>query len=117
MKQSSRLSRISGPKSRPSSAQLFLLSNCNKIHYLDKMNLLTWAKISVLVSLAVFLGFGSYLFYTSAQSEKAVTTKIVLVLNHANSTLTKVDSVVARTGTAVVGIQQSVAYTQGSITQ
>lgn len=79
------------------------------------MNLLAWSKISALLSLSVFLGFGSYLVWTSAQSEKAVTAQTVVVLKHTDKTLSGVDAVVAKTGSAVSGVQNDVAYVATSL--
>jgi hypothetical protein len=79
------------------------------------MKLLDWAKTAALVSVAVFLGFGSYLLWVTTQAEKQLGSQAAAVLSHFESTLSKTDYVIAQTGTAVSGIQTSVAQTQASL--
>jgi CHASE3 domain sensor protein len=55
--------------------------------------MLSWlAKIRLWeLALLLLCGFGSYFFWTTAQSEKQITAKTVTVLDHADKTLTSVD--------------------------
>ena len=76
------------------------------------MKLLDLSKIAALISLTVFMGFGSYLLWTTIQVEKHLDSETDIVLHHAESTLKKVDSVVDKSGKSIDQINKSVASFQ-----
>lgn len=65
---------------------------------------LYWAKVVALVSLAAFLGFGSYFEYTLTQSDKQITAKTVAVLDHVDKSLTNLDSTVSGINTSLTPV-------------
>ena len=75
------------------------------------MKLLDLSKIAALVSLTVFLGLGSYFFWSTIQLENHLDS----VAQHAGSTLTKVDSVVENAGKSVDQVSKSLSVAQSDI--
>lgn len=79
------------------------------------MKIIDWAKTVVCLSLTVFLGFGSYLFWTTIQTEKQIGEQATSVLAHADQTVLTLRSTILQTSTQLFGVQQSVAKTQASL--
>ena len=67
------------------------------------------------VALFLFLGFGCYLFWVTAQSEKQVATQTVAVLDHADKTLTGVDTTLGLVNSTVTQIGGSFGSAASSL--
>jgi len=79
------------------------------------MSILTWLKSVALLALTVFLGFGSYLLFVTAQSEKQLTAQASAVLTHADGVVTQVNSTVLQVGNAFTSAASSVSEAQADI--
>ena len=74
------------------------------------MLLLTCLKSTALIALIVFLGFGSYFFWTTAQAEKTLA-------NQASATFTATNAAITNVNTATVQLTSAVTNLSTSITQ
>ncbi len=69
------------------------------------------------VPLAVFLGFGCYLLWITAQSEKQVAVKTVAILDHADRTLSSADQTLGTLNGTIFQLNTSLQSVSSSVDQ
>jgi hypothetical protein len=68
------------------------------------------------ISLAVLIGFLSYFIYTLTQESHVVTNNTVEVLNHADKSLTNLDSTISGIGTSVQSVTNGLVKNEDQLT-
>jgi hypothetical protein len=77
--------------------------------------ILTWLKSAALVALIAFLGFGSYLIFVTAQSEKLLVARASKTFDAADAAITHVNSATDQVGTAFTSAAQSLNQTESDV--
>jgi hypothetical protein len=71
------------------------------------MKLLDWLKSGVLVSVIVFLGFGSFLIYRTIQTEETLVPQISATISAANTSITHINSTIDQANKTLSGVSQT----------
>lgn len=79
------------------------------------MSILTWLKSTALLALTVFLGFGSYLLWVTAQSEKQIVARANSTFSAADAAIANVNSATLEVGQAFQSAAQSVSQTEKDV--
>jgi hypothetical protein len=81
------------------------------------MSILDWLKSAALLSVTVFLGFGSYLVYTTAHIEKQIAGQASQTFSAANAAIVKVNTATLQIGAAFTSAAQSIDKTEKDVKQ
>jgi hypothetical protein len=81
------------------------------------MSILDWLKSAALLSVIIFLGFGSYFVYVTTRSEEQIAKQASAILTHADSSLFGIDQTVVQVGNSFTNAALSVDQAQQAVSQ
>lgn len=76
------------------------------------MLLLIWLKSTALVALIVFLGFGSYLCFETAQAEKQIAAQTQATFTATNAAITNINSATVQLSSAITNLSANITQTE-----